>query len=106
LHNEGKKLEGYFTDKGYQTIAIYGMGELGNRLYEELKDSNVKIKYAIDKNSDSTYSELDVISIEDEMEAVDAVVVTAFFAFDEIKEELEQSIEYPIISIEDVIYEL
>lgn len=107
LKQEGKSLEKYFTDNGYKSIAIYGMGEMGNRLYDELKNSSVvEIKYAIDKNAAGTYSELDVIDVDDEMDEVDAVVVSAIFAFDEIEEELSAKTDCPIISLEDVVYEV
>lgn len=107
LKQEGKSLEKYFTDNGYKSIAIYGMGEMGNRLYDELKNSTaVEIKYAIDKNAAGTYSELDVIDVDDEMDEVDAVVVSAIFAFDEIEEELSAKTDCPIISLEDVVYEV
>lgn len=106
LKQEGKSLEKYFVDNGYKTVAIYGMGEMGNRLYDELKGSSVTVKYAIDKDAANTYSELDVFDLEDDLEAVDAVVVTAVFAFDEIEEKLTESIDYPIISLEDVVYDV
>lgn len=107
LAKEGKTLEEYFVENGYKTIAIYGMGEMGNRLYDELKNSTVvEIKYAIDKNAASTYSELNVIDVDDEMDEVDAVIVSAIFAFDEIEEELSEKISCPIISLEDVVYEV
>lgn len=107
LKQEGKSLEKYFVDNGYKTIAIYGMGEMGNRLYDELKDSKeVTIKYAVDQNAASAFSELEVMDIEDELEAVDAIVVTAIFAFDEIEEQLSQKIDFQIVSLEDVVYEI
>ena len=75
LKQEGKSLEKYFVDNGYKTIAIYGMGEMGNRLYDELKDSKeVTIKYAVDQNADSTYSELDVIDKDEEYEEADVII--------------------------------
>lgn len=106
LKNEGKSLEKYFIDNGYSTIAIYGMGEMGNRLYEELKRSSITVKYAIDKNAGSAFSELEVYNLEEDLEEVDVVVVTAVFAFEEIYEELSGQVDFPIISLEDVIYEL
>ncbi len=106
LKNEGKKLDKYFIHHGYKTIAIYGMGELGNRLYEELRNSEIEVKYAIDKKADSTYSELDVYNLEDGLEEVDVVVVTAIFDYEKIEEELENVLSYPIISLEDVVFEL
>lgn len=106
IKQEGKSLEQYFLDNEYQSIAIYGMGELGNRLYDELKGSSVQIKYAIDKNADSTYAEIEVKELEDTLEKVDAVIVTAIFAFDEIEDELSEIIDFPIVSLEDVVYEI
>ena len=107
LKQEGKSLEKYFVDNGYKIIAIYGMGEMGNRLYDELKDSKeVTIKYAVDQNAASAFSELEVRDTEDELEEVDAIIVTAIFAFDEIEKQLSESASFPIISLEDVVYEI
>ena len=105
LKQEGKSLEKYFEDNNYKTIAIYGMGEMGNRLYDELKETEIEVKYAIDKNAAGAYSELDIRELEDELEEVDAVIVTATFAFDEIEGELGNIFSCPIISLDDVVYE-
>ena len=104
LKQEGKSLTEYFVTNGYKELAIYGMGEMGNRLYDELKGTEIQVKYAIDKNVASTYSELDVKEIDDEFPEVDVLVVTATFVFDEIKEELSKNVNMPIVSLEDVVY--
>ena len=103
LKQESKSLEKYFVDNNYKTIAIYGMGELGNRLFMELKDTNIKVRYAVDQNADETYSDLEIISKEDNFLEVDAIIVTAIFAFDEIEEELAEKTDYKILSLEEVI---
>ena len=92
--------------KSYHTIAIYGMGEMGNRLYDELKGTDIVVKYAVDKNADSTYSELEVIDPEDDFETVDVMIVTATFAFDEIESKLSNKVGFPIVSLEDAVYEI
>lgn len=107
LKQENKSLEKYFVDNGYKSIAIYGMGEMGVRLFEELKDSNIEIKYAIDKNGGYNYFDLEVYSL-DECEydnEVDAIIVSAIFAFDEIQNELSDKVTCPIIGLDDIIYE-
>ena len=106
LKQEGKSLETYFTDNGYKTVAIYGMGEMGNRLYEELKDTTVEVKYAVDKNAMGIYSELEIVDNENTFSPVDVMVVTATFAFDEIENELQDKIDCPIVSLDDVVYEV
>ena len=106
LKQENKTIDTYFIENKYNTIAIYGMGEMGNRLYTDLKDTKIEVKYAIDKNADYTYSDLNVFEINDTLQPVDAVIVTATFAFDKISEELEKYVDCPIISLEEVIYEI
>ncbi|NLF41739.1 MAG: hypothetical protein GX587_03495 [Bacteroidales bacterium] len=106
LKQAGKNLSEYFKTNNYKTVAIYGMGEMGNRLYEELKDSDIVVKYAVDKEVENTYSELNVIAPETEFEAVDVMVVTATFAFDEIEEKIGEKVDFPIVSLEDVVYEI
>lgn len=106
LKQEGKSLEKYFKDNGYQTVAIYGMGEMGNRLYDELKNTDIEVKYAVDQNAANTYSELEVLDKEDVYAPVDVMVVTATFAYEEIVEEISKKADFPIISLEDVVYEI
>ena len=104
IKQEGKSLEDYFTNNNYHTIAIYGMGEMGKRLYDELKNSNVQIRYAIDKKG--ACSELNVCTLEDELEPVDVIVVTATFAYSEIEKELKEKVDYLVVSLEDIVYEV
>lgn len=106
IKQEGKSLVSFFVQNGYKTIAIYGMKELGERLYDELKDSEIQVKYIIDKNADTIYADVDVVDPEDTLEDVDAIVVTAIHYFDEIEENLSAKIDYPVISLEDIVYEL
>ena len=108
LKNSGKKVEEYFINNNYQTVAIYGMGELGNRLYEELNQSdNVKISYAIDKNFGYLYEgDLEIVLPEDELKPVDVIVVTAIFDFDSIYDKLQQQTDSFVVSLEEVVFEV
>ena len=103
LRQEGKSLEEYFKQNNYKTVAIYGMRELGQRLYDELKDSDITVKYAIDKNADAVYTDVDVVRPDEHLERVDVIVVTAVYYFEEIKEMLSGKVDYAIASLEDVI---
>lgn len=106
LKQNETSLDTYFKKNDYNSIAIYGMGEMGNRLYDELKQSDIEVKYVIDKNATSVYSELEVLDPEEEFPEVDAIVVTATFAFDEIENSIENKVNCPIVSLEDVVYEV
>ncbi len=103
---EGKSVVSFFKENGYNSIAIYGMSYVGERLLEELKDSEIIVKYAIDKNADHIYADVDVVSPEDVLDEVDAVVVTSNFYFDAIEEKLQDKVDCPIINFEDILYEV
>lgn len=103
LKNQGRNLEEYFIKKGWSRIAVYGMGELGKRLMEELRGSHVTVEYAIDKKGGSMLSEVVIKELEDELPPVDVIVVTPVFAYDEAEEVLMDLVDYPIVSLEDVV---
>lgn len=104
LKNQGIRLEKFFMDNGWSEIAIYGMGELGNRLAEELKNSSITVKYAIDRKTGMTHPEIEVLELGDTLPPVDVIVITPFFMYDVIEEELMDLVSYSIVSIEDVIF--
>lgn len=103
---EGKSLVSFFEENGYKSIAIYGMSYLGERLKDELRGSGIEVSYAIDKNAENIYADVVVKHPEDDMDDVDAVVVTSVFFFDEIEEKLEKLFDCPIISLEDIVQEV
>lgn len=106
VKQEGKNLASYFEKNNYKKIAIYGMSYAGETLVNELKDSQVEVKYGIDKNPACIYSDMEIFTSDDYLEEVDAVVVTPIFFFQEIKEQLSQVLDCPIISLEDILYEV
>lgn len=103
---EGKSIVDYFHKESIKSIAIYGMSYVGERLYDELRDSDIEVKYVIDKNADGIYSELEIVTPQEELEEVDAIVVTPIFYFDEIEGMLSAKTEATILSLEDILYEI
>lgn len=101
-----KKLEQCFTQKGYRRIAIYGMSYVGETLVRELKDTDVKVIYGIDRNAGGLSCDVEVFSVEDALESVDAVVVTPITYFQEIYQQLSKKLDCPIISMEDILYDV
>lgn len=106
VKQEGKSLEVYFEKYQYKKIAIYGMSYAGETLINELKSTGITVAYGIDKKADFIYADVDVVSMEDSMEDVDAVVVTAITFFDDIEEKLSKKLDCPIVSLEDILYEV
>lgn len=106
VKQEGKSLVSYFEANEYTNIAIYGMNYVGQTLYRELENSLITIKYAIDQNAENIYADCEVLTMEDDLENVDAVIVTPIYYFDEIERKLREKVDCPIISVEDIVYEV
>lgn len=106
VKQEGKSLASYFEGNGYKNIAVYGISYAGETLIDELKETNVHVAYGIDKNADTIYADVNMVSIDDDLEPVDAIVVTAITFFEEIEEKLLEKTDCPIISLEDILYEV
>ena len=106
--NDHYSIETYFQEKGYQKIAIYGMGELGNRLVESLIDSDIQIIYGIDRDTSIAFAEINIIGIDevDKLEGVDCIVVTSIHVYEQIAEILKKKSNCDIISLEDVVFGL
>lgn len=106
IKQAGKNLVSYFEQEGYQEIAIYGMHYAGETLAEELQGSNVKVKYGIDKNADRAYMDFDIVNPNGSLDKVDAIVVTPITFFNEIEQMLSEKVDCPIISLEDIVYQI
>ena len=106
VKQEGKNLSEYFTRYGYKNIAVYGMSYAGQTLLTELENTDIHVLYGIDKNADGIYADINILSPDDVLPPVDAIVVTAVFFFSSIEEMLSEKVDCPIVSLEDIIYEL
>jgi len=102
---QGKRIEEYFEKNNICTIAIYGMSHLGQRLRDELRGGSVNVKYVIDKNVKDTFSDVKIISPEDEFDKVDLIVVTANYYFEEIKELISLKGSFYVKSIKEIVSE-
>lgn len=94
------------VSKGIRSVAIYGMKELGELICRELEGTEVKVLYTIDKNKDGIYTKYPLFSPDDSLEKTDAIIVTAIYEYPSIKEYLCKRVEYPVISLEDLVYEV
>lgn len=106
INEDGKKITDYFYLMNYKNVAVYGIGYLGKHLVKELKASDIKIDYIIDKNVKETKDNIAIYTPEDVLPDTSVIIVTAIMEFDEIADMLEDKIKCPIISVEDIIFEV
>lgn len=102
LKNRGQRLEAYFVERGYQNVAIYGMGYLGDRLLEELAEGSVNVLYGIDRERISGKT-ISVYGMEDNLPEADAIIVTVVHLFFGIRYELQNRTGIPVVSLEEVL---
>lgn len=105
LRQSGKSICNYLSEKGYKTVAIYGMGINGKRVIQELKDSEIEVLYGIDKKADSIVSEINVLAADADLPETDAIVVSEPIYIEEITKLLKTKVHCPIVSLEEAIYE-
>ena len=106
VKQEGKSITEYFVKNSYKSIAVYGLSYVGERVLDELKDSGIEVKYGIDQNAESIFSDIEVYLPEDELPEVDAIIVTPVYFFDEIYEMLSDKVRCPIISMQDILQDI
>ena len=82
------------------------MGITGERLLEELDNTDIDVKYSIDKNAKNIYTVANVLSPDETLEEVDAVIVTTIAYYDEIEEMLSKKLKCKIVPLDDLIYDM
>lgn len=106
IKERGKCLAQYFEKNNVKSIGIYGYGVLGKHLVKELYESDVTIKYIIDKKKLDTFYNIKVIRPEEQIQDLDMIVVTAYYYWNEIVELISRKGTYQIISLETIVNEM
>lgn len=84
------------------TVAIYGMGYLGRSLYDELESDGVHISYVMDRQAEEIGEIIKVRTLEDELEKVDAIIVTVIEGENIIINALKNTCDYRIIGLSEL----
>lgn len=103
---KGKTIENYLEKNNIYNIAIYGMGTLGKMLYDDIKNTNIKISYIIDKTLEKNWDEVPIINLKDikDYPMVDAIIITPIYNYVHIIQEIKNyKINFLTISLEQLI---
>ena len=96
----------YLNSKGYKRIAIYGVSYIGDTLIKELEKSDIQIGYLIDNNKSHLSDKYHTYKSTDTLEDVDIVIVTPITYYEQIKEELKERVNCPIISYRQIVNDM
>lgn len=105
----GRNIADWVVKNGYQTIAIYGMGPLGQMLYLDLCEcKDLQIKYGLDRRNDVGSERLNIYNIDSCPEPVELIIVTAVTAYEEIKAEISEKLDFSckLISLMQLVEEM
>lgn len=101
-----KRIEDYLWNKGYHSVIIYGLSDIGVRLYEELKNARIQLVCLIDQNAFGKIGKTDIINPGDDIPDSDVIIVaTSFFLLD-IETVLLDKVSCPIIALDDLINDI
>lgn len=108
--NAGKSFADYLLEYGYKTIGIYDAGELGKILYDEIGDSDVQVKYFVDRNAEGIGSVdgIPVITLAqiERMEEVDALLVSPIVNYDAVCKILAERVpKLRVMAFRDAVFE-
>lgn len=99
---DNKRIKDYFDNRNMNAVAVYGMGELGKCLVQEIEKSGIEIKCVIDRNKCINAYEYQIFSPDDDLPRVDAVIVTPVYDYKAISENLRKHTDAQIISLDDI----
>lgn len=103
MYRSGRRVADALDERGIRTVAIYGMGILGGHLYQELKISEISVKYIIDRNPKRGVYNAEVCSPEAKIKNVDAVIVTPVYQFEEIERKIHQVNDVRVVSLRELL---
>jgi len=111
--NRGRILCKLLVDKGYREVGIYGLGEIGERLFEELSSCNdLNVRCFIDQGKfiQDNYNGVKIVTIDDLVNYPDlnVIIITPFYAREAIDRQLAGKISQntKTVSFDDLVFDL
>ena len=105
LIEDGISVDSILKKRGYNKVAIYGMGTMAMHFIKALENSSVSVEYAIDKSSADFYTNVKVVAEDDVLDQVDVIVYTNPNENIEIVQKIASRQKCDIVSLADVIFD-
>ncbi|RKI99422.1 glycosyltransferase family 2 protein [bacterium D16-54] len=102
LKSRGIHIHIYLKQNGCKKIAIYGMGYIGECLYDELRNTDIEILYGIDQNALDYKRELAIYHVDEDLEAVDGVIITIADVSNKIKRMVYDKLKCNIYTMDEL----
>lgn len=106
LLSESGSIAGLLRKKGYDTVAVYGYGDLGQLLVKELIKEGIKVPYVMDQRAEQMKNTaVPVVFPTKNLEKPAAVVVTTALSYDELQARLAGMGFQNILSLRHLVEE-
>lgn len=105
LKENGGSLVQYFEKHNYKKIALYGYGMLGKHFIKEIENTNVSLEYIIDQQGKRLKSDIQIFSMNGDLEEVDVVVVSIRQGAEKVKRELHRKGFKQVVALDEIILE-
>lgn len=105
LIEDGISVDSILKKRGYNKVAIYGMGTMAMHFIKALENSSVSVEYAIDKSSSDFYTNVKVVAEDDVLDQVDVIVYTNPNENLENVQEIANRQKCDVVSLADVIFD-
>lgn len=106
ISERGGSIRDYFISRKLFRIAIYGMGSLGCRLYDELEGTEICVEYVVDRDDTFLKDVIEVKKPEDKLDDTDLLVVAVSRGTQEIINAYSSKYYFPVKGLPDIINEL
>lgn len=94
----------YLSEIGIHEVSIYGMGQMGLNLYDELKHSAIRVECFIDRNANRLKAPISIIGIEEIPKQSHYIINTAFVSVEQLRSSYARlPRNYKIVSLLDVL---
>lgn len=107
-NTQGKTISRKIEERGITSMAIYGMGEIGERLMEDiLLNSSVRLLYGIDIKAAELYMAVPVYTLEQAagMEKPDLILLTVGGGSDSLRKEIREKMSCEVMTIGELLCE-
>lgn len=107
VREQGISVADYLRNRGIQSVIIYGYGHFGRHLLAELQKEGVDVRCIIDRNARYIDTDIVVRTLDDNIEAADAVIIAILKSENShmIEKNIAQRINTRMLWITDIISE-
>lgn len=109
LKIQGVHFKEFFEDRKLSSVAIYGMGEIGWLVYEELKADGWEqaVRYGIDQSGKRKENGVGIYPLCSSLKKTDAIIITPVLVTDFIEDAIYEKLgEQTTFTVEEILYEL